>query len=98
MNEQTPQPEEKKFPEAFTADLASRGVKATILEDGTDEKGNRKLAYWNLKKGATDIAPVTPDNLVDWRPLTREERRAVFHTPYKHNRRHALNPNRRARV
>jgi hypothetical protein len=98
MNEQTPQAEERKFPEAFLADLKNHGVKATILEDGTDEKGNRKLAYWNLKKGGTDVTPVTPDNLVDWRRLSREERRAIFVTPYKHNRRHALNPKRRASV
>jgi hypothetical protein len=99
MNEQTPQAE--KQPSAtylkFLEVVKNHGVKATILvsADGSEKK---KFEYWNLKRGATDLTPVTEDNLVDYRALTRKERRAVFVIPYKYGRRTAVNKNRKSNV
>lgn len=98
MNEQTPQEEKKPSPAflKFMDAVNATGVKATILVNGAGEE--KKLEYWNLKKEATNIAPVTEDNLVDYRPLTRKERRKVFVTPFKYGRRHAVNKNRKSNV
>lgn len=85
MEEQTPQPAPPSA--VFTSFLAAvkkNGVYVEILIN--DENGDKKIERWDLKKGATEHK-VTDDNLLGFRPHTRKEQRALFHTPYKFGRR-----------
>lgn len=85
MDEQT-ETEKKVSPEyaAFLEAVKKNGAYVRVLK--TDDKGDKKIENWNVKKGAISHG-VTDDNLIGFRPLTRKEQRAIFHTPYKHGRR-----------
>lgn len=81
MNEQTQTEEKKVSPEyvAFLLAVEKNGAYVQVLKDG-------KMQNWNVKKGSKNHG-VTDDNLIGFRPLTRKEQRAIFHTPYKYGRR-----------
>lgn len=76
MNEETPQ---EKKPAAeylkFLDVVKAHGARASIL---VTQGEKQVIEDWNLKQGATDITPVSEDNLVNYRPLTRRERRRIF--------------------
>jgi hypothetical protein len=84
MNEQvetTPAPSEEYT--AFLSAVEKNGAYVRIL---VEKDGVKKVENWNVKKGAKDHN-VTDANLIGFRPLTRKEQRAIFHTPYKYGRR-----------
>jgi hypothetical protein len=85
MNEQTAT-DEKKVSAEFTAFLAAVKQNGAYVRILVEVNGEKKIENWNVNKGATDHK-VTDENLIGFRPLTRKERRDLFHTPYKFGRR-----------
>jgi hypothetical protein len=76
MNEQT----ETKGPSAeylkFLECVKATGAYASRLDDPT---GDKKITEWYVPKDAApEIHGITDDNLIQFRPLTRDERRRVF--------------------
>lgn len=84
MNEQVNEtPATSEEYKAFLAAVDKNGAYVRIL---VEKNGEKKIENWNVKKGAKDHN-VTDANLIGFRPLTRKEQRAIFHTPYKYGRR-----------
>lgn len=64
----------------FLKAIVKNGAYVQILTEGKESKN------FYVKKGSENHG-VTDENLIGFRPLTRKEQRAQFHTPFKYNRR-----------
>lgn len=84
MDEQTEVKKVSPTYEAFLNAIEQNGAYVQVLE--SEPGKDKKIAYYNIKKGSKNHG-ITDEMLVGFRPLTRKEQRAIFHTPYKFGRR-----------